>query len=225
MKNLVFIIPFVLLSFTGKAQVSREQAINIIANEVVGVDSLYDHHLYSRYEKMYFNDTLWLDGYVDYYIAPYNESWVFFVDLMPTSYWAHPCLIIFFDVSNSDYVINDDDWPPDHFLGSMTQFFEEWEWILSVGTESVKAPNSNNFRIIPNPFINEISIKYENNKSETFLIKILDVSGKPILTSNRNTGLSGNGVIKINTSDIKPGMYFIKISTNNKTLYTEKIVK
>ena len=225
MKNLLIVIPFILLSFTGKAQISREQAINIIAGEVVGVDSLYNHHLYSRYEKLFLNDTLLLDLSYECYIAPYDENWVFFVDLMPVAFWTHPCKIVFFDAVSGDYVIYNDNYPPYPFLDSINLFFEEWEWILSVGTENAKLTNSNNFRITPNPFTNEISIKYENIKSETFLIKIVDISGKPVLTSSRNTGLPENGVIKINTRDIKPGIYFISISANNKILYSGKIIK
>ena len=82
----------------------------------------------------------------------------------------------------------------------------------------MEADNGEIFKIAPNPFVNEISIKYENNKSETLLITIFDISGKPILTDKRNIGLSRNGVIKLNTSDIKPGIYFVQVSTKDKIL-------
>ncbi len=225
MKYLVFVIPFILISVISKAQVSREQAINIIASEVVGIDSLNGHHLYSRYEKMNFNDTLWLDGNVDYYIAPYNESWVFFVDLAPSAFWAHDCQIIFFDVANSDYVINDDDWPPNPFLGGMTQFLEEWEWVLSVGMETKKVNNTNSFNIYPNPFSEEISIAYSSQIYEHLLIKIIDLAGKTVSIKTRKKEVEKNGIIRINTNKLEHGLYFVQISGNNKIFYTGKIIK
>jgi hypothetical protein len=229
MKNISLIILLTLFSFAVNSQISRGDAAYIIANEVVGLDSLEIHHLYSKYEKMYLNDTLWLDGYMEYYVAPYEESWVFFIDLMPVAYWAHPCQIIFFDVSNSNYVLYDDDWPPDPFLMNIMEFLNQWERILSVGTESLKAYNGNILKISPNPFVNEISIKYENTRSETLLIKIIDISGKSIMAVKRNIGLSENGVITLNTTDIKPGIYFVQVSTKNKIFLfngkTDKLIK
>ena len=74
MNRLILLFLFVFLSFSSNAQVTREQAINIMVNEVIGYDSLSIHHLFSKYEKMYLNDTVWLDGFFDFYLCPYEEQ-------------------------------------------------------------------------------------------------------------------------------------------------------
>ncbi len=223
MRTFVFFISLTLVAFTAKSQLTRQEAINKIISEVVGADSLEIHHLYSKYEKMYQNDTLWLDGSMEYYLAPYEENWAFFVDLAPPAYWAHGCQIIFLNALSGEYIVNYDDWPPDPFLGGMTQFFEEWEWIMSVGTETINRNNNSCFNIYPNPFCEEISIAYDNRTAKSLLIKIFDITGKTVFMNRQKTG--ENGIIKINTVNLKTGMYFIQISGNNKILYTGKIIK
>jgi hypothetical protein len=225
MKTLLLSISLTLISFTIRSQITRQEAINTVINEIVGVDSLEIHHLYSRYQKMYQNDTLWLDGLWEYYLAPYEENWVFFVDLAPPAYWAHDCEIIFLNVSTGEYIVNYDDWPPDPFLGGMTQFFEDWEWILSVGTETKGVSNTKYFNIYPNPFSDEISIAYDDQINEALLIKIIDITGKTVFMETGQAEPAKNGILRINTKNIEAGLYFVQISGNNQVLYIGKIIK
>jgi hypothetical protein len=225
MKTLLLSISLVFISFTVKSQITRPEAINIIINEVVGADSLEIHNLYSKYDMMYQNDTLWLDGFLEYYSAPYEENWVFFVDLAPNAYWAHACQIIFLNASSGEYVVHYDDWPPDPFLGGMTQFFEEWEWILSVGTETKGVSYTKYFNIYPNPFSGEISIAYDDQINKPLLIKIIDITGKTVFMETGKAEPGRNEILKINTENLEAGLYFVQISGNNQILYTGKIIK
>ena len=63
-----------LLVLDAQSQFTREEAIEIIIDEVVGPDSIEIHHLFSKYSKMYEGDTLWMDGPSDYYICPFPEN-------------------------------------------------------------------------------------------------------------------------------------------------------
>ncbi len=224
MKPFLFVFSFVLISSTIKAQVTQYDAINTIANDVVGIDSLEIHHLFSKYEKMYQGDTLWLEGMVEYYLAPYEENWVFFVDLMPVAFWAHPCYIIFFNAENGDYTINNDEWPPAPFLTGSTQFFEEWEWIQTVGSK----PNQTNikvFNIYPNPFSDKISIEFKNFNKRVLKARIIDISGKIVFSQEKTISSESVSPTIINTKTLKPGLYFIQLSDENEILYSGKIVK
>lgn len=62
----------------------------------------------------------------------------------------------------------------------------------------------------PNPFYNELNIKVE--KSSGCNVEILDIIGR-VLYQNDFT----NGIHKINTSNLKSGIYLVKISDSNKT--------
>ncbi len=107
MKNLVLITVLFFAFFNVNAQYSREEAIEIVAYEIVGVYELETHHLYSKLDKMYLNDTLMLE-ILEYYLCPMDEAWLFFIDDMPIAYWSHPARIIWFDVNTGEIQILDE---------------------------------------------------------------------------------------------------------------------
>ena len=194
-------------------------------NEVVGPDSINIHHLYSKYEKSYLNDTLWLENGSGFYIAVFDENWVFFIDMMPVANWAHDCKIVFMDISSGNYTIYDEMMPPYPFFSNIHEFFTEWEWILSVGIHNQTENGDENFTIGPNPFNNRFKINYKYLSKKSMTINIFDNLGQQVITTNHYTNLSGNGIIDVNTKKLKPGIYFLQIISNNNTIYQEKIIK
>ncbi len=62
----------------------------------------------------------------------------------------------------------------------------------------------------PNPFYNELNIKVE--KSSGCNIEILDIIGRVLYQNDFTTG-----ILQINTSNLKSGIYLVKISNSNKT--------
>ncbi|HBN27384.1 MAG TPA: hypothetical protein DD405_07940 [Desulfobacteraceae bacterium] len=225
MKNLIFIIPFVFVSFFSNGQITREQAINIMINDVVGSDSLEFHHLYSKYDQLNLNDTLWLEYNMDSIPAPYENNWVFFIDLMPIANWAHPCQIYFLDISNGDFIYYDEMWPPYPYLYNINDFFDEWEWITSVGINNSTSDNQGNFIISPNPFCNEINIEYANMPSKSITINLFNDLGEKIKTINHLAYSSGNGKVNIDTQNLKSGVFIVQIIKDYKIVYLEKIIK
>jgi hypothetical protein len=73
-------------------------------------------------------------------------------------------------------------------------------------------------RILPNPVSNEVVIQY-GNMGDYFDVKIVDINGGVVFTAPRI--LSGQ---HINISNLKTGMYFIKINTGKETI-TKKLIK
>lgn len=73
---------------------------------------------------------------------------------------------------------------------------------------------SNDISVYPNPFINKINIHTTSN--ENFNVVITDILGKDVY--------KGNNTKHINTNNLNSGVYFVKVSYNDKT-YTEKLIK
>ncbi|NVO04269.1 MAG: T9SS type A sorting domain-containing protein [Bacteroidetes bacterium] len=76
---------------------------------------------------------------------------------------------------------------------------------------SVKcSENNTTVSYFPNPFSSEININIKNFVSENAVIEIIDIMGKVILSQKIE-----NNEYKLNTSDIKPGVYFVKLTSEN----------
>lgn len=71
--------------------------------------------------------------------------------------------------------------------------------------------------IYPNPAHNSLNLQYEN-PLDIMNIHICDLSGKIIRKTD-------NGVSPIDISDLRPGIYFIKIKENNGNVTRTKFIK
>jgi len=77
--------------------------------------------------------------------------------------------------------------------------------------------STNHFSVYPNPFTDNVNI---NLKNQTSLLQIIDVTGKIIL-SKKNIPM---GVQNINLNQLKKGIYFIRIVTDNQ-IKVKRIIK
>lgn len=209
---------FILFSFNLSAQVTRSEALDIVLSEIVAPDLLYYHHLYSRYDKMYLNDTLWLDSFLDYYICPFAESWVFFIDDMPVANWAHECRIVLLDADNTEYEIIEENWPPFPFLSEYPDFITQWEWILGTGSSFLQALTEN-LSIGPNPFQDQIEVNIKSNSPETLVYQLFDLNGRILISGQTENSF------KLNTEDLNAGMYILTLSSENTILTSRKLIK
>lgn len=183
MKPLIASFILFLFGYNIMAQFSREQAIEIIATEVVGIEMLESHHLFSKIEKLFLNDTLWLE-YFEYRICPMDTAWVFFVDDMPIVHWAHPCRIIWFNISNGEYQILDEQWPPLEYLNNHSLFLENWDWVLFLSAQNNTAASKTNFSAYPNPFQNNLQFSHQTQtrdfvKYHCLISRVKRLSQKP----------------------------------------------
>ncbi len=85
----------------------------------------------------------------------------------------------------------------------------------TVGIEEVKIPVT--FKLFPNPAKDYFNIKMN---SQIEYIKIYNLIGKVILEKKVE-----NNEIKLNTSDFEPGLYFLKIKTENGIVTRKVTVK
>ena len=94
------------------------------------------------------------------------------------------------------------------------------EVLNTVGYENHKLP-SWEVKIYPNPVKENLNIKIENCESNQLLVSIMDVKGKIVFQDIKDN----SSIIKIKTSEIKSGNYFLFIEEGNniKTLKFNKI--
>lgn len=223
MKKVLLFVFLAIISLSLSAQYSRDQAINI-AIEIVGADSLIDHPLFSRYEKINAGDTLWLESYDGYLFSPFESAWVFFVNDLPIAYWAHPCRYIFVDVTNGDVDVKVHDWPPHPVITDWQGFLVDWQWIFTIVSDGPdnKLLNETSIILYPNPTEDHIYIDDLNLLEGNVEIQIFNSHGVLI---QHQTFLDSNGKIKLDISNIKEGLYLLTISQNKKTIKTEKFIK
>lgn len=83
--------------------------------------------------------------------------------------------------------------------------------------------------IRPNPTCDLITVEFELQKGENYTLKIIDVTGKTTFTSCEKSKLSGKikdsfNIKNIGNRGLSPGIYFICIETDRKTLSGKFIV-
>ncbi|MBS1764254.1 MAG: T9SS type A sorting domain-containing protein [Bacteroidetes bacterium] len=81
-----------------------------------------------------------------------------------------------------------------------------------------------NMMVFPNPFLNTFSIRMNEPAGEIQSIKLYSVEGKLIQSIDLNLTTTEANEITVNTKEILPGNYLIKVSTINNT-YTRLITR
>ena len=81
----------------------------------------------------------------------------------------------------------------------------------------------NSVRVFPNPFNTNLYVYLKNFSSSIAHIKIYDSGGKLIL--QREGSISNSIFWELNTQTFPPGIYFIKIQTDNGVKFVKKILK
>ena len=92
--------------------------------------------------------------------------------------------------------------------------------ISSNFTLPVELLSKNNIVVYPNPSSKELLINLNQNNPNV-IYQIFDLNGKIIINKKeKNTS-----ILKIDTQDFKPGLYFLKLRNDNKTMYSKFLVK
>ena len=87
--------------------------------------------------------------------------------------------------------------------------------------------NSEELMVYPNPFNNKIIVLSPMALNSNLIITLLDGTGKVLIVNQTKAGSSGSNVLKINTTHIPVGIYFLKVvsEADKKISQTIKLVK
>lgn len=83
----------------------------------------------------------------------------------------------------------------------------------------------NKISVSPNPFNESITISFNQNSNELFTIELLDITGRSIKTFMNHEYINTQNDIHLNIENITKGLYFVKLTGNNHTVITKKIIK
>ncbi|MFT7197859.1 MAG: hypothetical protein ACI83W_002233, partial [Marinoscillum sp.] len=82
-------------------------------------------------------------------------------------------------------------------------------------------PKLSKWSLYPNPFIDALTMQFEEPLSGALQISLYDINGKLINAPNHES-LSQQFTLFFN--QLRPGIYFLKVNYNNQT-QTERIIK
>ncbi len=104
--------------------------------------------------------------------------------------------------------------------GSITEGVQQ-PYEISVVTEIEEAKGINlSVSVYPNPATDYLTVKVENYKTANLLYQVFDINGK-LLQTVKATGQE----TKIETSNLVPSNYFVKVLNNKKEIKVFKIIK
>lgn len=99
---------------------------------------------------------------------------------------------------------------------------EEGDFNSTLGNPSFDLPSNKSLSVYPNPFNNQFEIELQNAFSNKAKVSIYDATGKQVL--ERVYSIS-NSKISIAPINITNGVYFVKISLENGTSESFKMIK
>jgi len=116
----------------------------------------------------------------------------------------------------------------DYISSINTVRFSTWgSGILDFSIENLVGIDQNSLThqldLYPNPAKNYVLIKLDSPDINEVTVDVIDLKGQKIL-SNKHTFSNNNTTLKLNTSLIASGVYFVKITTNQQGIKTQKLV-
>lgn len=102
-------------------------------------------------------------------------------------------------------------------------FFEDMGWTLC-NSLSVEEFTTENVYISPNPFANNLSITFPQSANGNYKLDILDINGRLVIS--RKVQANSNSIDINDLSNLKPSLYFIKITDTDRGLsIIKKVIK
>lgn len=135
------------------------------------------------------------------------------VSTSPILYSGHVYPKTFAGTSTFRYIWFDENNPTDSTWVDVTYAI--------TGTASVKEiAKSTKIKVYPNPATSLLNVELTSNETRKS-IEIMDLTGRKVYSKEvtRNSEL-----LQINTSDLTPGIYFVSVVANDKTVKTEKVI-
>jgi len=74
--------------------------------------------------------------------------------------------------------------------------------------------------VYPNPASTKLTVTFSNDKEDAYSMRIMDLSGRTILSENGTT-LNGDNTLELNTASLTNGMYVLELHTTDKSLVSK----
>lgn len=112
-----------------------------------------------------------------------------------------------------------------HLMDSNGQIMKGINLIMP--TLSVKTLKEMQLSVYPNPFINNATIEYQLPEEGNVTIALYDQAGRQVMALNNANQAAGTNQVKIDGSDLNPGIYHYSVEYNGNTqeVFTGTIIK
>jgi serine protease AprX len=112
---------------------------------------------------------------------------------------------------------------PDSLLGYGIPNFMTADILLG-GTQLYFFNDDKLISVFPNPFLDEVELKFYSVSNQELRIEVSDILGKKVLEKNEEVFGRINNVIHLPLSDLRKGIYVVEISSEENR-FVKKIVK
>jgi hypothetical protein len=92
------------------------------------------------------------------------------------------------------------------------------------GVKSLENNGLSMGELYPNPTTGKAAINYSIENSSAVAIKIVDITGKVVYSSNEGTKAGGSHKVNVDASAFTNGVYYVTVSTNDSQV-TKKMIK
>ena len=79
-------------------------------------------------------------------------------------------------------------------------------------------------KIAPNPASDAVTLKFDSNEGLNAQIVVSDLMGRSVVSKNVEI-LRGVNEQNLNISNLPNGIYFVQLRSQNRILFTEKVIK
>lgn len=100
------------------------------------------------------------------------------------------------------------------YLQEFAQRFKDEGGVVMVGVNDEITDSHFELTAYPNPTSDFIWVNFYSENQSNTVIELLNMEGKIILSFNQGSSI-GNQSVKINTSELSSGLYFLKVSSGN----------
>ncbi len=90
--------------------------------------------------------------------------------------------------------------------------------------EEIATPIVNDFNLYPNPAQNEVNVAFNSPQSETVTVRIFDMVGKVVRTTEIGVN-TGDNKFSFDLADLTKGIYFIELNSSSERLVKKLILE
>jgi hypothetical protein len=96
--------------------------------------------------------------------------------------------------------------------------------LIDTKIENINYKQNEALKIIPNPADESTIISFQSSVNHDIVVNIYDITGRKVKTEKlKGKASTGNQTVKLNTNDLKDGIYFIRLMGKDFSS-TEKVV-
>jgi len=129
----------------------------------------------------------------------------------------------YFDLNNESSVyLGDNTSIPDQYLAFDAVAFSRSE--TAAGFNNL-AEAVSEFSLSPNPVSDVANISYFSNFNENIIVEVVDIQGRTMFSSNFSAKIGWNNFSSVSFSDIKSGIYVVRLKSSQRVMYQKIVVE